>query len=106
MSGGQLFFAAVMALYVFYIGRWLFGKFAPPLREASERARRAKRVIDASIAEARSKAVSRFDDAVLSEKAQTLFDAPEPSVSPSELDEAAMLRAIGSRIRKRTRHPR
>ncbi len=103
MSGGQLFFAAVMALYAFYIVRWLFRKVAPPVRVVSERARRAKRVFDASIKATRAKAVSRLDDVVLNENVQTFFDAPEPSLSPSHYDESAVLRAITNRIRSKAR---
>src|SRR5947208_13990199 len=102
MTGGQLFFAAVMALYAFYIVRWLLRKVAPPLRDVSDRARRAKRTFDASISEARAKAVSRLDDLVLSETAGNLFDT-DPTDVPGLPDESVMLRAIASRIRTQTR---
>ena len=97
MSAGQIFFGAVMALYAFYIVRWIYRRVAPPLQRASDRALAAKRAASNAIAAARSRTQAMMDNAVL---AATSMETNPENPTP---DEADLLRALGNQIRARAR---
>jgi hypothetical protein len=103
VSGGQIFFSAVVALYAFYIGRWAIrrvrGILSAPVSAFSERALRAKKTFNASIAKARTGSQRMVDDYVLASD----FGEDKEKGPP---DEARVLRAITTEIRSRTRKRR